>query len=198
MKVMAKDMEDVLLNDKNRARFFDPEVNKGVIDEETLNRLLLMQEGLLDEFDRDNPEEVDKVEEEADIPEPGEDQLAEVKELDDAELHKLALDMKVMEKDLDKLMTGSAADNWTVFNPAINAGLINRPFLGRMVCLRRAFLGAFNNPFARVNPLCPRFPRPPFFRPPLVRPPFFAPPPIARPPFARPPFGARPFVGADD
>jgi len=194
MKVMEKDMEEVLLNDSNRARFFDPDINKGIIDEDLLTRLLLLQEGLRDEFDRSMAEAGDKVEEDVEVPEAEEQEPEEVAELDDEDLLKLALEMKVMEKKLGKYVeAGGDTTNWTVFNPAFNAGFIDRPFLDRMVCLRQSFLGAFNNPFAGFRPFCPIFPRPPFFRPPFFRPPFEE-PPFVRPPFFRPPFEEPPFV----
>jgi len=231
MKVMQKDMEDVLMSDSNRARFFDPDINKGIIDEDLLVRLLLLQEGLVEEFDRNMAEAKDKagdkVEEDVEVPEVEEEEPVEVKELDDEELLKLALDMKVMEKELRKIMDSGDASSWTAFNPAFQSGFITRPFLDRMVCLRQSFVGAFNNPFVGFRPLCPFFPRPPFFRPPFIprpigfppfRPPFVRPPfeppfvrppfdppfvrppfepPFARPPFDPPPF-ARPPFGEDD
>jgi len=195
MKVMQKDMEDVLMSDSNRARFFDPDIHKGIIDEELLVRLLLLQEGLVEEFDRNMAEAKDKagdkVEDDVEVPEIEDEEPVEVKELDDEELLKLALDMKVMEKELGKIMDSGDASSWTAFNPAFESGFISRPFLGRMVCLRQSFVDAFNNPFVGFRPLCPFFPRPPFFRPPIFRPPFIPRPigfPPFRPPFVRPPF----------
>ena len=191
MMVMAKEMEDVLMNDSNRVRFFDPDVNKGLIDKDLLIRLMLLQEGLLDELDKREAELGEKVEEEdVEIPEFEDEEQAEAKELDDEELLKLALDMKIMDKELGKLMAEGDSDTWTEFDPIFNTGFLDRPFLGRTACLGRSFVDAFDNPFTRFTPFCPDFPRPIFFRPPFFRPPFFRPPfgPIGGFPFAPRPF----------
>ena len=173
MKLAEKDLEALLDQEKNQVRFFDPEINKSLIDRELLEKLMHMQQAFLEDFDKNKPveeelkdvdlddlEDIDMEDmEDLDGKEIEKEVNPEVKLLDDDELMKIALKMKLMEKDMEDFLKKDDS-TWTVFfDPVFNKGLIDRPLLLRLLLLRQGLLNAFDNRVVGLGPFAPR----PFF-----------------------------------
>lgn len=163
MKLAKKDLEALANNEHNKVRFLDPEINKGLVDHDLMAKMALMQHALLDKFDKAEavkkeemaepedveeglePEDVEEVEveEEEDIePEDVEDVVAD--DLEDEELTKMAMEMKVMEKEMEDLLKKDDSDS-DFFDPEINMGFIDRDLLVKLVLLREDLLEDFDD-----------------------------------------------------
>lgn len=165
MKLAEKDLEALMKNEHNRARFFDEKVTKGMIDRDLLEKLMHMQHDMLEELDKHQAEPMDEEAKHAhmhaedpdegdvedndnmDVVEPDDDaEDVEVKALDDEDLMKMALEMKLMEKEMgDFLKKGDSSRRALLFDPLISKGLIDRELLEKLSLMREDLLRHFKS-----------------------------------------------------
>jgi len=82
MKLAEKDLEALVKNEANRARFFDPSINMGLIDRDLLVKLMVMQRDLLDEVDESMAEPVDEEEKDVDLEDPDDMDVEDEEDMD--------------------------------------------------------------------------------------------------------------------
>jgi hypothetical protein len=151
LKLAEKDLSALLDNEGNQIRFFDPKVNKGLVDRDLLVKLMNMQQALLEDYDKNNASTVKKIEDGNDVfVEDGQKDLdlKDVKLLDDKALMEIALEMKLMENEMDDLMKMDESSRSLFFDPDLNGGLLDRPLLLKLLVLRNGLLDAFDKRFA--------------------------------------------------
>jgi len=163
MKLAEKDLEALMKNEHSKARFYDAKVTKGMIDLDLLGKLAHMQHDVLDEYEKshaelmdeeakhvhmhaDDPDEGDvEDKEEMDIVEPDDDvEDVVVKELDDEDLMHMALEMKLMEKEMKDFLKKGDSRRALLFDPLISKGLIDRELLVKLSLMREELFKDFD------------------------------------------------------